>query len=71
MRVEMRPVYIAEDGQEYDTEKMCRQHEKLVELEAFFERYGWSGMSANDIVITITEHFDTFSTIVEKLRAEL
>lgn len=65
MKIENRLVYIADDGQEFDSEDACKRYEKSKEfsyvVQTYIEKYSddyYDSDIRTDIAKAIADHFD-------------
>lgn len=68
MRVENRPVYIADNGTEFDSQVECEKHEiemKMVRILSDSTIW-WGGTSAHEVVEHLCQNKDEFVTLLTK-----
>lgn len=61
MRVEMRKVFIAHDGKEFDNEEYALEHEQMLELKAKLDEadiIDWRDTSPEEIASYLVRFFD-------------
>ena len=63
MKIENRLVYIAEDGQEFDSEDACKDREMIIDLNNFLDSRYFDGTW--DIAEFIVGNFAKIKEIVE------
>lgn len=65
MKVENRAVYIADDGEEFDSEEMCKRHETINFLTLkFCEMAGVDSYYASPIATVLFDYFDVIKQIM-------
>lgn len=63
MKIENRLVYIAGDGQEFDSEEMCMKHEAILWLEKLFDNDYFD--STYEYAECVIDNFERIKNIVE------
>ena len=64
MRIEQRNVYIAEDGQEFDSEDACKEHEKWHKLLAYVYSYS-DDFDAEGVTQFLVDRWVDLNSIIE------
>lgn len=68
MRIETRPVFIAEDGTEFDTEEGAISHEARISLRILLESSNiyWRDTSVNEVIDVLLENSEDISRLMKK-----